>query len=478
MTGNEGKQMTAMRAYRRAVTSMLALALTLPAALAGQQTPPAPGPAKDITLPAPYTFTLDNGLEVQLLEYGGVPKAAVQLVVRVGNVDEAADEVWLADLVGDLMAEGTGTRTAEQIATEAASMGGSLNVSVSSDETTIGGDALAEFAPMMIALVADVARNPAFPATDLARLKADQVRSLAIAKSRPQALANERFAAALYPDHPYGVVFPTEAMIQSYTLEQLRAFHAEHFHAARARLYVIGQFDRAAVERAVRTAFAGWSAGTASAPALADAHANTNGQPVIHIIDRPGAVQSSMYIGLPVIDPTDPDYVPLQVTNTLLGGAFASRITRNIREDKGYTYSPFSFVSSRYRSAYWAEVADVTTGVTGASIEEIFKEIDRLTQEPPPADELQSIQNYLAGTFTLSSSSRGGLLGQLRMLDLHGLPRSYFTNYVRNVYAVTPAEVQRVMREYLPKDEMVIVIVGDRSQIEQQVAAYGRVITD
>ncbi len=456
----------------------LALALALPAGTAAQQSPPEPGPAKDITLPAPYTFTLDNGLDVKLLQYGDVPKAGVQLVVRVGNVDEAGDEVWLADLVGDLMREGTTTRTGEQIATEAASMGGSLNVGVSSDETTIGGDALAEFAPQMVALVADVARNPSFPASELDRLKADRVRSLAIAKSRPQSLANERFASLLYGNHPYGITYPTEAMVMSYTLEQIRQFHAEHFDAARARLYVIGQFDRAAVERAVRSAFGAWTAGTESAPRLAQPQTNTMGQPVIHIIDRPGAVQSSMFIGLPVVDPTHPDYVPLQVTNTLLGGAFASRITRNIREDKGYTYSPFSFVNSRYRSAYWAEVADVTTAVTGASIEEIFKEIDRLAAEPPPAEELRSIQNYLAGTFTLSSSSRGGLLGQLRMLDLHGLPQSYFTNYVRNVYAVTPAEVQRIMREYLPKDEMVIVIVGDREQIAEQVAALGDVITD
>ncbi|MGH7444565.1 MAG: M16 family metallopeptidase, partial [Longimicrobiales bacterium] len=136
----------------------LALALALP--LTAQEAPPEPGPAKDINLPEPRTFTLDNGLEVKLLQYGAVPKAAVQLVIRVGNVDEAADEVWLADLTGDLMREGTTSRTGEQIATEAASMGGSLNVSVSSDETTIGGDALAEFAPRMIELVGDVFGNP------------------------------------------------------------------------------------------------------------------------------------------------------------------------------------------------------------------------------------------------------------------------------------------------------------------------------
>lgn len=464
---------------REMLVGALLLGLALPAgARAQKQTPPPAGPARDITLPTPRSITLDNGVEVTLLRYGTVPKVAVQLVMRVGNVDEAADAVWLADLTGDMMVEGTTSRSGEQIATEAASMGGSLNVGAGTDETTIGGDALAEFAPGMIALVADVARNPAFPAAELERLKADMLRSLAITTSRPQSLAQQAFVGALYGDHPYGRLFPTEEIVRSFTLAQVRDFHAQHFQAERARLYVVGQFDEAAVETAVRSAFAGWPAGTDAAPARATAVANTRGQPVIHVIDRPGAVQSSMYIGLPVVDPTHADYVPLQVTNTLLGGAFASRITRNIREDKGYTYSPFSFVSSRYRSAYWAEVADVTTAVTGASIGEIFKEIERLTAEPPPAEELRGVQNYLAGTFTLSTASRFGMLGQLRMLDLHGLPPTYLTNYVRNVHAVTPAEVQRIMRAYLPPERMVIAIVGDRSQILEQLKPYGVIITD
>jgi len=466
------------RAARRVAAAML-LGLTLPVTAAAQkQVPPEPAPAKNITLPTPQAFTLDNGLEVKMLQYGTVPKVAVLLVMRVGNVDEAADEVWLADLVGDMMVEGTTTRSGEQIALEAASMGGSLNVGVGSDETTIGGDALAEFAPEMIALVADVARNPAFPASELERLKADMLRSLAITTSRPQSQAQQSFMAALYGDHPYGRVFPTPEMVSSYTLDQVRAFHRKHFSAARARLYVVGQFDAAAVEAAAREAFAGWTAGTMVAPAPATARGSTRGKPVIHLVDRPGAVQSSMYIGLPVVDPTHQDYVPLLVTNTLLGGAFSSRITRNIREDKGYTYSPFSIVSSRYRTSYWAEVADVTTAVTGPSISEIFKEIERLSTEPPSAEELQGVQNYMAGTFTLSAASRFGILSQIRMLDLHGLPESYLRNYVQNVYAVTPADVQRIARQYLSTDRMLITIVGDRSQILEQIQPFGEVITD
>jgi predicted Zn-dependent peptidase len=226
------------------------------------------------------------------------------------------------------------------------------------------------------------------------------------------------------------------------------------------------------MEQVIRDAFAGWHPGTAAA---LNVPAKAQTTRAIYIVDRPGAVQSSMYVGLPVVDPSHPDYVALQVTNMLLGGAFASRITRNIREDKGYTYSPGSTVSTRYRSGYWAEIADVTTAVTGASLKEIFAEIERLRSEPPPAEELKGIQNYMAGTFTLQASSRGGVLGLLRQRNLHELPDDFHASYVRRIHAVTPAEVQRIAQTYLDPQKMVIVIVGDRAAITDQLTPFGEI---
>ena len=126
---------------------------------------------------------------------------------------------------------------------------------------------------------------------------------------------------------------------------------------------------------------------------------------------------------------------------TLLGGYFSSRITTNIREQKGYTYSPFSQISWRHGDAYWAEQADVTTAVTGASLKEILGEIDRLQAEAPGADELKAVQAYIAGTFVLRNSTRGGIIAQLQYVDLHGLPATYVNDYVSKVMAVTPADV-------------------------------------
>jgi predicted Zn-dependent peptidase len=445
-----------------------ALASVTTSLAAQKQKPPEGGPPKDFQLAEPKELTLANGMKVVLVDYGQVPKATISLVVRSGNVNETKTQVWLADLTGDLMQEGTTTRTAEQVANEAASMGGQVFVGVGLDQTTVQGDALSEFVPRMIALVADVVRNPGFPESELGRLKADLLRNVSIQRSQPQTQALEEFRKIMYSDHPYGRLYPETSMVEGYTLQNVKDFYRANYGAARSRIYVVGKFDMAAAERAIESAFGSWERGTPAETPPATPIAERR----LAMVDRPNAPQSTIVMGLPVEDPTHPDYTRLTVTNTLLGGYFSSRITSNIREDKGYTYSPFSQVSTRYHDAYWAQNADVTTAVTGASLKEIFSEIDRLRKEPPTEGELDAVQNYLSGSFILGSSTRGGIVGQLSFLDFQGLPRTYLTEYVKRVNEVTPAEVQKTAQTYLDPAKMLIVITGDKKVIEEQVAPY------
>jgi len=450
-----------------------ATALAPTPAAAQKQTPPAAGTPKDFRLTPRTSFTLPNGMQVSMVPFGTVPKVFVRLGLRVGNVNEAANEVWLADLTGDLMQEGTTSRTAEQLAREVASMGGALAINVGPDRSNISGDVLSERGPDFVKVVADVVMHPSLPASELARLKANRVRQLAIDKSQPQTLASERFAQLLYGDHPYGRQYPTEAMLNGYTLDQVRGFYQSNFGAQRAHLYVTGVYDAAAMERAIRDAFGGWASGT-PAPVIEPPPAPQ--ARTVALIDRPDAVQSTIYLGLRVPGPSDSTYVPLVVTDALLGGAFGSRITSNIREQKGYTYSPFSSFSPHQRATDWEEVADVTTNVTGPSLKEIFGEIDRLQKEAPPPDELRGIQNNLAGIFTLQNGSRAGVAGQLAFVDLYGLGDSYLTSYVRNVLAVTPAQVQQMTQLYLRPERMQLVVVGDKKIVQEQLAPWGTVV--
>jgi zinc protease len=450
-----------------AVTTLAALAPVL--ALAEErQKPPEPDAPRPFHLPSPTRFTLENGLKVTFVPYGSIPKALVRLTIRSGNVNESEKHVWLADLTGDLLLEGTKTRSASRIAQDAAAMGGDVSVNTGEDVTAIGGEVLSEFAPKMAELVADVTRNPAFPGSELPRLKANLARRLSLAKSQPGQMATEAFRAALYPGHPYGRLFPKPETLQALALEDAKAFYAANFGADRATLYVVGLFDAKAMEAAIRSAFAGWRKATGPPPAPPTASRKR----ALVVVDRPNASQSTIQLGLPIADPTGPDYVPLLVMDSLLGGSFGSRITSNIREQKGYTYSPFSIVSARRKSAVWVESADVTTNVTGASLKEILAEIERLRAEPPTAAELKGIQNYLAGTFVLRNSSRAGIANQLQFLELHDLPDSYLTGFVARVSAVTPEEITRIAKTYVKPEEMTLVVVGDRKVIDEQLVPY------
>ncbi len=435
---------------------------------ADKELPPEGGAPRDFRLPEKSVVKLDNGLSATLVPYGVLPKATLAIVVRAGNINESANQVWLADLTGDLLREGTTSRDARKLAEEIGAMGGTLTVTVSPDQTTVTTDVLSEFADKALLILADVVRNPLLPESELDRLKRDRLRQLSIAKSQPESIAQERFRKLLYPDHPYGRLFPTEQMLGGYTIADVRGFYQRNFGATRTRLYVCGQFDRTAMEASIRKSLEGWGKGPAAESQVPTPVAKKQ----YDLLDRPKAPQSTVYFGLPVPAPGSADYIPLLVTNSLLGGSFASRITSNIREQKGYTYSPYSSVSSRYRDAHWVQFASVSTPVTAAALKEIVFEVDRLHKEPPSPKELVGIQNYMAGTFVLRNSSRSGIIDQLAFLELHGLGDDYLRRYVQSVHAVKPEDVQRITREYIRPKDMTLVITGDKSQIEGQLAEF------
>lgn len=383
-----------------------------------KETPPQGPPPKPFHLPATTDFTLPNGMQVTIVPYGAVPKVAIRAFVAAGAIDESANQVWLSKLNADLMKEGTRTRSAEQVAREAAEMGGQLEIDSGSDFTSVGGVVLSDFGPKFVALLADVLMAPSLPDSEISRLKADLVRELSIDKSEPGTLARESFLKTLFPDHPYGRTFPSESELKAYTVQDVRTFYRNNFDAARTHLYIAGKLE-GDLRHAIEEAFGGWAKGSAEP----DLPAHPVSARSFHLIDRPGAAQSNVLLGLPVANPSSADYIKLDVMNTLLGGSFASRITSNIREQKGYTYSPFSQISTRRHVAYWLQSADVTTAVTGPSLKEIFFEIDRLRKDPPSAEELKGIQNYLAGLFVLRNTiSPDAIIAQLHFVDSRAGP--------------------------------------------------------
>jgi predicted Zn-dependent peptidase len=448
---------------------VVAVALTLlnPAATLAKEEPPVGGEPKPFKVPEVVDTKLSNGIPVTFVPFGRVPKTTIRVVVRVGNLNEGA-RTWLADLTIDLMREGAAGKTGPQLSRAASSMGGSLGTNTGLDESSFSINVLEEFGAQAVGLLADVILRPDFPESEFDRIRADYLRNLAVRLARPQPQARRVFTRLLYGQHPYGIIFPSAAQLEGYGIADLKAFHGQNFGARRARIYVGGRFDQALMLETLEAAFGAWAPGP---EVLFDPPVEQAGKRVV-LVDRPGAEQSTIYLGLPVINITHPDYVSLQVTNTLLGGYFSSRVTANIREDKGYTYSPRSSLSSRYRTTFWAQLADVTTKDTGAALAEIFFEIDRLqSEELATANELDAVKNFYAGSFILQNATARGVMGQLAAVDRQGVGRDYLASFIARVFATTPQDLQRLARQQLRDQDMALVVVGDLDVIRQQLAA-------
>jgi predicted Zn-dependent peptidase len=444
---------------RRTWITCLFLALTgLPAV--ARETPPPPGEPRDFELAGSDRIALGNGLEITFIDYGTVPMVTVIAVVGTGNIDDG-EKTWIADVTTEMLKEGTTTRSAPELARLAADLGGQLFVGAGAEQTSVGLSVLSEHAAIAAELVADVLRNPAFPESELPRIVADLQRSVSVARTSPDSIAAEALAELVYGNHPFGRLLPAEEQLATYSLEDVRRFYAENFGARRTHVYVAGRYDRLALEASLREAFGDWITGappTDDPPRASEAFR-------VRLIDRPGAPQSSIRIAVEAPAPGDDGYMPFTIMNTLLGGAFSSRNTAVLREEKGYAYSPNSSITARRDAALWQMEADVTTMHTADAISTMFAEIERLRSAPPSPEELTAIKNYRAGLFVLSNSSPNGLLGQLAFMDLHALPEDFLTRWVENVYALTPEQISQAARDWLDVRKSTIVIVGDLEQV-------------
>lgn len=433
-------------------------------------TPPAPGEPKDFALPAMSSYALPNGLQVTFIPYGETPKTTMVLQFDTGNQHDG-DQGGLADMVFELLKQGTATLDAGAIAMQAASMGGQVSTQVGMNSSQVALDVLSEFNSEAVSLLATLVATSTFADADLQRAIQNQWRDIEVARSRPQGQAVVAFYEKMYGDHPYSHIYPTRNELHSISREDVRQFADTYLTASNAHLYIAGRFDQAQMQDAIRTAFAELSSGEAIAAVEKPPQQMSPG---LTLIDREDAVQSTVRMGLRTVPMAHQDYVPMEVMNTLLGGMFSSRITQNIREDKGYTYSPRSALFSYKDASVWYQAADIQAESTGAAINEIVREIAGLQQAAPPPEELQGVKNYMSGLFVLRNSSRAGVIAQLVRLNVNDLPQARLTDYISMVNQVSAAQVSQVAVEYLNFDNMSVIVVGDEQQMQEQLSVVDK----
>jgi zinc protease len=437
--------------------------------------PPALGPERPVAWPRRTVLTLGNGLQVVLAEQHSFPKISAELFFRSGNA-AAADRVpGLADMTATVVRTGTASRPSHRIEQDLRRMGAELGTSAGADTSAISVSGVAEFCAGLLELMADLARYAVFPAEEFERERRQRLEELRIERKTPGFLANERLRRVLFGAHPYAIIAPTESQVEDLRREHLVEFYREHYVPSNALLVMVGDFSSERVLEHVEQAFGSWRAGPRPG-AVPSAPPEIHGRHV-HLVHLPGTVQTEVLLGNRAITRLHPDWQRLSLANSIYGGAFNSRLVSNIREQKGYTYSPRSGANPLRQYGYFSVHAAVRNDVVAATLTEIFYELDRMRSLPVGEEELADARNYMSGVFSLSVATQDGLLGQLSNVFLNRLPEDYLESYRDGIRSLTAADVLSAARKYFDSPNAQIVIVGDREQIAEQAALFGPIET-
>jgi zinc protease len=366
---------------------------------------------------------------------------------------------------------GTTKRASRQIEEDLRRIGADLATSAGSDTSAISFAGLSEFAEPLLGMVDELAREAAFPEAEFERERRQKLEEVKLERTEPGFLAGERLRIVLFGAHPYGQVSPSEEQVAAYKRDDLIAVYRDYYSPENGLLLLVGDFHPDAMLETAEKVFGAWRGKQPPTKASA-APANPRGRRV-YLVHLPGAVQTQILAGCHAITRRHPDWIKLGLTNSLYGGAFNSRLVMNIREDKGYTYSPRSGVTALRQHGYFSVSAAVRNDVVAASLTEIFYEMDKLRSVPVPEAELADAQNYLSGVFSMGLATQNGLLGQIAVVALNDLPDDYLETYRAKVRALTPSDLLETARKYLDSRNMQMVVVGDRAQIESQAALFG-----
>ncbi len=437
----------------------------------GATNPNLPKPQADPTLRLPtlQRRKLSNGLEVLLVEHHELPVVSMNLVVKSGAAADPVSGAGLANTTAALLDEGTKTRNALAISDALTAIGARLNTGAGWDESTVDLVTLTRHLDHALDIYADVITNPAFDEAEFKRARATRLAQLQQQREDANAIAGVVYASLLYGrEHPYGhPLGGNEASLTALTEADVRRFYETHYRPNNAALIVVGDVKAATLLPKLERAFAGWKRGRVPAAANVTAAPVTRDRSTIYLVDKPGAAQSVIQIGQVGVARSSPDYFPLLVLNSMLGGAFVSRVNLNLREDKGYTYGARTAFDYRRGPGPFTASAGVFTNVTKESVAEFMKELRGIRGERPvDAQELNYFKQSLIRSYPRGFETPGQIGARLVDLVLYGLPDDYFNNYIARVNAVTQADIERVANRYLDPGRMAILVVGDRKVVE------------
>ncbi|HET9179209.1 MAG TPA: pitrilysin family protein [Terriglobia bacterium] len=426
-----------------------------------------------VKLPRPREVKLDNGLDILVLERHKLPTVAFMLWIKTGALEDPRELPGLAGFTADMLREGTTHRSSAQIAKDVDDIGASLSASAGfgSNRSNVTASGLVENTDRILELMSDVVLNPTFPDDELAKFKKRELADLQQMRSDPSFLARERFYSVLYGDFPASEVAPTPESVNNVTRADLDRFHGEYYAPNNAILGVAGDVDYDSIVPLIKKYFGGWKNHPVSDPTLPPLPKPAAAKVVL--VDRPDSVQTNILAGNQALRRNDPDYVPLVVTNHILGGGPAARLFLDLREEKGYTYGAYSSMMPDVYPGPWFASTEVRTKVTDGSMQALMDEFRKIRDEDVPEKELDESRRAIVSSFALSLESPTTLLRSWLTVDYYKLPQDYWDQYPEEVAKVTPQLVKETAQKYIDLDHLQVVCVGSGKDIKDVLKKYG-----
>jgi zinc protease len=428
---------------------------------------PVPGPPPELKVPSQRHFQLSNGLKVRLVEYRRLPIVALHLAVDAGGVFDPADKPGVAGFAAAMMTEGTKRRSAVKISDDLGFIGASLSAGAGFDSASLSGSVLASHLDELLDIFADVLMNPTFPKGDFARVQNSRLVSLLQQRDVPGAVAAKAFAKLYWGSHPYGHwLLGTEESVKATTREDLARYHAARWKPTVSELVVVGDVGEADLKAKLEKALAAWKG---SAPPRPPAAVAKPGKLQTVLIEKAGAPQSFVMMGMPGFERSSADFVAAEVAFQVLGGGAASRLFRELREKEGYTYGMYARAEARKLGGTSFIVGSVKADVTGAATKALLQQLAELREKPVADEELSVARNALLLSLPGDFATAAGIAGKLAEEVVYGLPDDYWDTYAAQVAKVPAADVQSIAQKYLDPSKLTTVMVCEAGEVRQQL---------
>ncbi len=432
---------------------------------------PAPGPAPAASFPEYKDVTLPNGLRVFFIQDDRRPMVTFRLLVKSGTAADGA-KPGTASLAANMLIRGTTKRSAQAFAVESENLGSMIDSKAGPDATALIASSLNKYTGQLLDLLSDAVRNPSFSDEQLEKLRRLALSGIEAQKQQPSALLSKLVSKLVYGAHPYGQVSSAES-VKAISREDLVAFHRNHFRPNNATLAIVGDVAEAEVMALVEKFFGTWEKAAVPPtpqPALPALKGRT-----VHLVDRPGSVQSNIAVCRVGPPRNTPDLPEVLVLTATLGGGASGRLYQNLRETHGWTYGAYSAFDPRKISGSFEATAETRNDVTAPAVLEMLKEIDRIRTEPVPEAELSLQREYNVGNYLLSLEKSERTAQRVQDIDLYGLPSDFYKSYARRMGSVSPELLQKTAQSHLDATDTLIVVVGEAKEVRGSLEAIGPV---